>query len=211
MIQGLIGKKLRMTQMFDEDGRVVPVTVLQAGPCVVVQKRINVNNIPLKLQLGLVEEKRVKHVTKPMQGHFERAKVPPTRVLREFFAEGDGMNVGDTVKVDIFSEKEIVDIAGITKGKGFQGVVRRYGFHGGRATHGSMFHRAIGSSGSNTYPAEVLRGKKMPGRMGGKTKTVRGLQVVRVDAERNQILVRGAVPGFNGNYVVITKKTFKRR
>ncbi len=211
MIQGLIGKKMRMTQVFDEDGRVVPVTVLQAGPCVVVQKKNGVNRVPLSVQLGLVETRRVKHVTKPMQGHFARAQVPPTRVLREFLAAGEGPNVGDTVKADIFAAKDIVCVTGITKGKGFQGVVRRHGFGGGRGSHGSMHHRAIGSAGSNTYPAEVLRGKKMPGRMGGARLSQRGLQVVQVDAERNLILVRGAVPGCNGNYVTITKKSFQGR
>jgi len=210
MIQGIIGKKIGMTQLFTDDGRVIPVTMIQAGPCLVVQKK-NIARQCAKAQLGLVESRPVKHVTKPLKGHFEKAKVPPTRRLHEFMLAEDEPGVGDTVGVDIFSENEIVNVRGTTKGKGFQGVVKRYGFAGGRATHGSMFHRQIGSAGSNTYPGEVIKGKGMPGRMGGKQKTIMGLQVVKVDKERNLLLVRGAVPGFNGNYIYILKNSFKRR
>ena len=211
MIQGLIGKKVGMTQIFDDDGRVLPVTVLKAGPCLVVQKKINDASNSKKVQLGLVEDKKVKRVNKPMMGHFQKANVPPTHMLKEFFVDDDSLNVGDTVKVDIFEEKEKINVVGTTKGKGFQGVVKRWNFAGGRATHGSMFHRRPGSTGMCAYPGKVLKGKKMPGRMGGKNKTVKGLQVVKVDAERNIILVKGAVPGFNDNYVFILKDSFKRR
>ncbi|MCJ7524045.1 MAG: 50S ribosomal protein L3 [Candidatus Aminicenantes bacterium] len=210
MIQGIIGKKIGMTQIFTDDGRVIPVTMIQAGPCLVVQKK-NIAKQRAKAQLGFVEPKPVKHVTKPQKGHFEKAKVPPTRRLHEFLMAEDEPGVGDTISVDIFSENEIVNVRGTTKGKGFQGVVRRYGYAGGRATHGSMFHRQMGSSGSTTYPGEVIKGKGMPGRMGGKQKTVMGLQVVKVDKERNLLLVRGAVPGFNGNYIYVLKNSFKRR
>lgn len=211
MIQGLIGKKVGMTQIFDDNGRVLPVTVLKAGPCLVVQKKTNETNNSKKVQLGLVEDKKVKRVNKPMMGHFQKANVPPTQILKEFFIDDDSLNVGDTVKVDIFEEKEKINVVGTTKGKGFQGVVRRWNFGGGRATHGSMFHRRPGSTGMCAYPGKVIKGKKMPGRMGGKNKTVKGLQVVKVDAERNIILVKGAVPGFNDNYVFILKDSFKRR
>ncbi len=210
MIQGIIGKKIGMTQIFTDDGRVIPVTVIQAGPCLVVQKK-NIAKQQAKAQLGFVEPKPVKHVSKPLKGHFEKAKVPPTRRLREFFLTDQEPNVGDTIGVDIFNESEIVNICGTTKGKGFQGVVKRWGFAGGRDTHGSMFHRQIGSAGSNTYPGEVIKGKGMPGRMGGKQKTIKGLEVVKIDKERNLLLVRGAIPGFNGNYIYVLKNSFKRR
>lgn len=209
MIQGIIGKKVGMTQIFTDEGLVVPVTVIKAGPCLVVQKKIKENNPLLKVQLGLVDDKKVKKVTKPMRGHFEKAKVPPTKVLKEFFIDEDNVNVGDSIKVDIFEEKEQVSVSGITKGKGFQGVVRRWNFKGGRATHGSMFHRRPGSTGMCAYPGKVIKGKKMPGRMGGKRKTIKGINIVKVDVERNLLVVKGAVPGFNGNYVYITKDSFK--
>jgi large subunit ribosomal protein L3 len=210
MIQGIIGKKIGMTQIFTDDGRVIPVTMIQAGPCLVVQKK-SIGGKPARAQLGLVEPRQVKHVNKPMKGHFAKANVPPTRRLREFDLAETEPNVGDTVAVDIFSESEIVNICGTTKGKGFQGVVKRYGFAGGRDTHGSMFHRQIGSAGSNTYPGEVIKGKGMPGRMGGRQKTVKGLEVVKIDKERNLLMVRGAVPGCNGNYLYVLKNSWKRR
>lgn len=211
MIQGIIGKKIGMTQVFTDDGQVVPVTVIKAGPCLVVQKKINENNPWKKVQLGLVEEKKVKPVNKPKQGHFDKAGVPAARVLKEFFIDEDNVNVGDSVKVDIFEEKEKVSVAGTTKGKGFQGVVRRWNFRGGRATHGSMFHRRPGSIGMCAFPGKVLKGKKLPGRMGGKRKMVKGLNVVKVDTENNLLWVKGAVPGFNGNYLFVLKDSFKRR
>ncbi|MCI0471888.1 MAG: 50S ribosomal protein L3 [Candidatus Aminicenantes bacterium] len=211
MIQGMIGKKMGMTQIFNDDGGVVPVTVIKAGPCLVVQKKIKENNGYMKVQLGFVEDKKVKNVIKPKTGHFGKAKVPPTKVIKEFFIDEDTIQVGDAVKVDIFAEKEKINVAGITKGKGFQGVVKRWHFGGGKATHGSMFHRAPGSIGMCAYPGKVIKGKKLPGRMGGKRKVVKGLNIVKIDAEKNIILVKGAVPGFNGNYVYIFKDSFKRR
>lgn len=211
MIQGIIGKKIGMTQIFTDDGLVIPVTMIQAGPCLVVQKKTVGTGKPGRAQLGFVEPRAVKHVTKAQQGHFAKAKVPPTRRLREFRLADAEPNVGDTISVDIFSENEIVNVRGTTKGKGFQGVVKRWGFGGGRSSHGSMFHRAIGSAGSNTYPGEVIKGKGMPGRMGGKQKTIKGLKVVKIDKERNVLMVRGAVPGCNGNYLYILKDSFARR
>lgn len=210
MIQGIIGKKIGMTQIFTDDGRVIPVTMIQAGPCLVVQKKTAAGK-PGRAQLGFVEPKTVKHVNKAQQGHFAKANVPPTRRLREFSLAEAEPNVGDTIGVDIFSESEIVNVRGTTKGKGFQGVVKRHGFAGGRSSHGSMFHRAIGSAGSNTYPGEVIKGKKMPGRMGGRQKTIKGLEVVKIDKERNVLMVRGAVPGCNGNYLYVLKDSFARR
>jgi len=209
MIQGLIGKKLGMTQLFTEDGRVVSVTVLKAGPCLVVQKKVKENNDKIKLQLGLVEEKKVKKVKKPLSGHFGKAGTPPTRMLKEFQAsDAEEFQLGEAIFVDIFTESELVNIIGTTKGKGFQGVVKRWGFAGGRASHGSMFHRRPGSIGNCAFPAKVFKGRKMPGQMGGQRKTVKNLEVVRVDREKNLLLVKGAVPGFNGNYVLIVKNSF---
>lgn len=211
MIQGMIGKKVEMTQIFTDDGRVIPVTTILAGPCVVVMKGNKPDKTHFRIQLGLVDAKPIKHVSKPMKGHFDKAKVPPSRILKEFMMDGDEAKVGDMVKVDIFKESEIVNVVGTTKGKGFQGVVRRHNYAGGRATHGSMFHRAPGSIGSNTYPGRVFKGKGMPGRMGGKRRTIKGLEVVKVDVEKNLMMVKGAVPGFKGNYVLILKNSFKRR
>lgn len=210
MIQGIIGKKIGMTQLFTDDGRVIPVTMIQAGPCLVIQRKSVAGQAP-RAQLGFVEPRQVKNVNKPMKGHFAKANVPPTRRLREFTVDEAGPELGASVGVDIFSESEIVRVCGTTKGKGFQGVVKRHGFAGGRSSHGSMFHRAIGSAGSNTYPGEVIKGKGMPGRMGGRRKTVRGLEVVKVDKERNVLMVRGAVPGHNGNYLYVLKESWKRR
>jgi len=211
MIQGMIGKKVGMTQFFTEDGRVIPVTVIKAGPCLVVQKKIKENNDLMKVQLGFVDDKKVKNINSPMKGHFDKGGVPPTKLLKEFFIDNDKLNIGDSIKVDIFEEQEKVNIAGVTKGKGFQGVVKRWNFSGGRATHGSMFHRRPGSIGMCAYPGKVIKGKKLPGRMGGKNKVTKGLNVVKVDAENNLLWVKGAVPGFNGNYVYVYKDSFNRR
>ncbi len=211
MIEGLIGKKVGMTQIFTDEGTVIPVTVVKAGPCLIVQKKEEDGKGLKKVQLGFVEDKKVKKVNKPMMGHFDKAKVPPTKLLREFFIDSGEHNIGDSVKADIFKENEKVNIVGITKGKGFQGVVRRWNFGGGKKTHGSMHHRRPGSIGMCAFPGEVIKGQKMPGRMGGKRKTVKGLQVVRIDIENDLILVKGSVPGFNGNYVYILKDSFKRR
>ena len=211
MIQGLIGKKVGMTQVFTDDGQVIPVTVIKAGPCLVAQRKIKEHNDYIKVQLGLVEDRKVKRVTKPLRGHFDKAGVPPTKVLKEFFMDEDSLKIGDSVKVDIFEENEQVSVTGTTKGKGFQGVVKRWNFSGGKGTHGSMHHRRPGSTGMCAYPGKIIKGKKLPGRMGGKQKTVKGLHVVKVDTDNNLLLVKGSIPGFNGNYIYIFKDSFKRR
>jgi len=211
MIEGLIGKKIGMTQFFTDDGRVLPITVIKAGPCVVIQKKVLRGKGFKKVQLGFVEEQKVKNVNKPLKGHFDKAKVPPTKILKEFLYDEDDVNLGDSVRVDIFNEKEKVRVVGITKGKGFQGVVKRWNFSLGPNTHGSMHHRRPGSTGMCAYPGEVIKGKKMPGRMGGKRRTIKGLSIERIDLDNNLILVKGAVPGFNGNYVFILKDSFGRR
>ncbi len=207
MVNGIIGKKLGMTQIFAEDGTVIPVTVIKAGPCVVVQRKTVAKDGYEAVQLGLVEERAPRHVNKPMKGHFQKAGVPPTRILREFRIRGDeeGANVGDKVLVSQFVEDELVDVIGTSKGRGFAGFVKRHGFAGGRATHGSMFHRAPGSIGASAFPSRVLKGTRMAGHMGVERKTIKNLRVVRVDAEENLLLVRGAVPGPTGAYILIRK------
>jgi large subunit ribosomal protein L3 len=208
MIQGMIGKKIGMTQIFDKEGNVVPVTIIKAGPCVVVQKK-EINN-KSRVQIGLVEEKKVKNVNKPMLGHFKKANIPPVKKLKDFDVEDDNIKVGDIFKVDIFKEKEKINIIGKSKGKGFQGVVKRYNFSGGRATHGSKHSRKPGSIGMCAYPAKVAKGKKMPGRTGGKTIKTMGLVVASIDLENNFLLVKGAVPGSKNSYVYILKKPSDR-
>jgi large subunit ribosomal protein L3 len=207
MVNGIIGKKLGMTQLFDDDGTVTPVTVIKAGPCIVVQKKtVNTDGYDA-VQLGLVEEKAPRKVNKPTEGHFKRAGVPPTRVLREVRVQAseDGTNVGDKVLVDIFNQNDLVEIIGRSKGRGFAGFIKRHGFGGGRATHGSMFHRAPGGIGASAYPSRVFKGTKMAGHMGNERKTIKNLRVVAVDADNNLLMIHGAVPGPNGAYVLIKK------
>jgi large subunit ribosomal protein L3 len=206
-VQGIIGKKLGMTQVFGEDGQAFPVTVVKAGPCVVVRRKSKEKDGYSAVQLGLVEDRKVKRITKPMKGHFEKVDLPPCRQLRELRVdEASEAKVGDKVSVDLFAPGDRVVVTGRSKGKGFQGVMRRHNFSGGRATHGSMFHRAPGSIGQSAYPSRVLKGMRAAGHMGSERVTVRNLEVVRVDAENGLLLVRGAVPGAGGGYVVIRKK-----
>ena len=205
-VQGIIGRKVGMTQLYGEDGRAIPVTVIEAGPCVVVQRKSKDRDGYSAVQLGLVEGRKVKRVTKPMKGHFDKGGLPPCRVLREFqVEEGAEVKVGDKVSVALFEPGDTVDVTGISKGKGFQGVVKRHHFRGGAATHGSMFHRAPGSIGASAFPSRVLKGMRAAGHMGSDRVTTRNLQVVRVDPGNNLLLVRGAVPGAGGGYLVIRK------
>lgn len=202
--EGLIGRKMGMTQVFGEDGKHVPVTVIQAGPCPVVEVREKARHGYNALQLGF--EPKTKNVTKPQAGHFKKAGVPTLRVLKELRLEKvEGYKVGQTLTVEMFSPDELVDVSGVSKGKGFQGGVRRYGWSGGDATHGSMFHRAPGSIGASSDPSRVWPGHHLPGRMGGDRRTVLNLRVVRVFPERNLLVVRGAVPGPIGSLVVVRK------
>lgn len=212
MVTGLIGKKVGMTQLFAADGTVLPATVLKAGPCVVAQVKTVDNDGYEAVQLGLVEPKPTKE-NKPSQGHFKKAGVPPTRVRREVTlkAGGDPVKAGDQVNVSIFADGERVDVIGTSRGKGFQGVVKRHHFRGGRATHGSMFHRAPGSIGASSYPSRVVRGMRMAGHMGDAQVTTRNLKVIRVDAENNLLLVEGAVPGGPNSIVVIRKAVAAKR
>jgi large subunit ribosomal protein L3 len=206
MVTGLIGKKVGMTQLFTADGTVLPATVLKAGPCVVAQVKTVETDGYEAVQLGLVEAKPTKE-NKPSQGHFKKAGVPPTRVRREVRvkAGGDPLKAGDQVNVSMFADGERVDIVGTSRGKGFQGVVTRHHFKGGRATHGSMFHRAPGSIGASSYPSRVVKGMRMGGHMGDARVTTRNLKVIRVDAENNLLLVEGSVPGGPNSVVVIRK------
>ncbi|HVF92335.1 MAG TPA: 50S ribosomal protein L3 [Blastocatellia bacterium] len=207
MVNGIIGKKVGMTQLFAPDGSVTPVTVIKAGPCIVVQKKtVNIDGYNA-VQLGFVEEKPPRRVNKPTEGHFKRAGVPPTRVLREIRidASEEATNVGDKILVDMFNPNDLVDVIGKSKGRGFAGFIKRHGFGGGRATHGSMFHRAPGSIGQSAYPSRVIKGTKMAGHMGDERKSLKNLRVVAVDTENNLLMVRGAVPGPNGAYVLIKK------
>lgn len=206
MINGLIGKKVGMTQIIEEDGTVVPVTVIQAGPCVVLQKKSVEKDGYESVQLGLVEFLKPKRVSKPMAGHFKKAGAAPARVLREMQFDGDDSpKPGDQVLCDIFSEQERVHIIGTSKGHGFAGFVKRHHFRGGRASHGSMFHRAPGSIGSSAYPSRVIKGMRMAGHMGNQRVTVRNMRVERVDKENNLLYLRGAVPGPAGGYLVVEK------
>ena len=206
MIEGMIGRKIGMTQLFDDDGKVTPVTVLEMGPCVVVQRKSMDKDGYDAVQVGLVDAKAAKRANKPMRGHHEKASVPPTRLLREFaLQEGDDPKPGDAVLVEMFEDVARVDIIGTSKGKGFQGVMKRYGFRGGRATHGSMFHRAPGSIGQSASPSKVFKGMKMPGQMGNKRITVKNVKIVRIDNEKNLMLVKGAVPGAPGSSLMVRK------
>ena len=205
--EGLIGRKVGMTQVFGDDGNHLPVTVIEAGPCMVVGLRTKENHGYDALQLGFGAKR--KHVTKPEAGFFKKVNVPPMRALREVRLEKTeklaGYEIGQPLTVEMFAPGELVDVVGITKGKGFQGGVKRHGWYGGDATHGSMFHRAPGSIGASSDPSRVWPGHKLPGRMGGERRTVLNLSVVRVLPEQNLVLVRGAVPGANGSLVMIRK------
>ena len=218
MINGIIGRKVGMTQLFADDGTVTPVTVIKAGPCIVVQKKSAAGPDGYDaVQLGLVDEKpvKLKNVTKPMRGHFEKTGggIPPTRILKEFRLDGDTgeMNVGDKILVDVFADGEMVDVMGQSKGRGFAGTVKRHHFNRGPESHGSMNVRAPGSIGASAYPSRVIKGNRSSGHMGDARITVKGLTVARVDAENNLLMIRGAVPGANGSVVVIKKAVKKAK
>lgn len=203
-MRGIIGRKVGMTQIFEADGKVVPVTVLQMGPCLVVQRRTSDTDGYDAVQVGLVEPVPQRRQTRAMKGHFDKAGVPAMRHLEEFrVPTSSELKAGDSIGIDTFAEQEYVDVIGTSKGKGFQGVIKRHGFAGGRASHGSMFHRAPGSIGQSSYPSRVFPGLRMAGRMGGERVTSKNLQIVKIDAERNLVYVRGAVPGSSGSLVTL--------
>lgn len=207
MSPGILGMKIGMTQMFRPDGQVVPVTLLKAGPCMVVQRKTPTTDGYDAVQLGLVENIKEQRLTKPAAGHLKKAGVGGSKFLREFpLATGDGdFKAGDQVLVDQFKPKDKVDVIGISKGRGFAGLVKRHHFGGGAGSHGSMFHRAPGSIGASSFPSRVLPGMRMAGHMGHARVTVRNLEVIEVDTEDNVLVVKGAVPGPNGGYVVVRR------
>ncbi len=204
MTLGLIARKRGMTQVFGDDGNVISVTVLEAGPCTVVQVKTQASDGYEALQLGF--EPKKKNVTKPMAGHFKKANLPASRVLRELrLKTAEGYQVGQTLTADVFKPGELVDVSGVTKGQGFQGGVKRHGWSGGDATHGSMFHRAPGSIGASSDPSRVFPGHRLPGRMGAERRTTSHLEVVRVLPDQNLLLVKGAVPGATGGLLLVRK------
>ena len=205
MVKGLIGQKIGMTRVFDDAGNHVPVTVLKAGPCVVLQVKKEETDGYRAVQLGLVDESvKENNQTKALLGHLAAAGTLQIRVIREFEVDEDEeVSPGDQITVEHFAEVAKVDIVGTSKGRGFQGVVRRHGFGGGKATHGSMHHRAPGSIGMAAYPARVMKGQRMPGQMGNKRVTEMGLRVLEVNADENLLLVAGSVPGSRQGYVFI--------
>ena len=211
MISGIIGRKMGMTQLFAEDGTVTPVTVIKAGPCVVVQTKSAAGRDGYNaVQLGLVEDKpvRLKNVTKPLRGHFEKTGggLPPTRVLKEIRLTGEPeAAIGDQIKVDVFADGDAVEVVGKSKGRGFAGTIKRHKFARGPESHGSMNVRAPGSIGQSAYPSRVIKGTKSSGHMGDARVTIKGLTVAKVDAENNILMIRGAVPGPNGGLVVVKK------
>jgi large subunit ribosomal protein L3 len=202
-VTGILGRKLGITQIFVEDGTAVPVTVIEARPGRVVQVKTSENDGYEAVKIGFFEDPKEKHYTKPLLGVFKRAGVTPCRVLKEFPMEGLG--VGDAVTVERFEKGDTVSVTGASKGKGFQGAMKRHNFSGGPASHGSMFKRAVGSIGASSFPSRVWKGQRMPGHMGASQVTVRNLQVVDVRAEQNLILIRGAVPGAKNSVVEIRK------
>lgn len=205
---GLIGKKVGMTQVFNEYGELIPVTVIQVEPNYVVEQRTSDKNGYDAVVLGAVDVK-ASRVSKPRAGQFTKSGVKPKRYMVELRDFGHECAVGDSLGVELFADAGFVDVIGDTKGKGFQGVMKRHGFGGGRKTHGSKFHRANGSTGQAAWPSRVLKGTKMPGRMGGERRTIQNLRVVRVDAEKQMLLVNGSVPGTSDGFIIV--RTSKKK
>jgi large subunit ribosomal protein L3 len=208
MARGILGKKVGMTQVFSPEGHAIPVTVVEAGPCVVVQKKTVASDGYDAVQLGFAEQKE-RLTNKPMKGHFGKAGVKLYKNLQEIRLDsGENYDLGQEIKADIFNEGEYVDVIGVSKGKGFAGVIKRWNFTRAAMTHGSMYHRRPGSLNA-TDPARVFKGRRLPGRMGGERTTIQGLKVVKVDAERNLLLIMGAIPGAKGGLLIV-KQTVKR-
>jgi len=210
-VHGILGRKIGMTQLFGDDGAVVPVTVVQAGPCLVVQKKTSDRDGYEAVQIGLVDSRPDRRANRAAKGRFEKAGVAPMRTVAEVrLDKGDELKPGDKVLCDAFKAEDHVDVIGVSKGKGFAGVVRRNHFRGGGATHGSMFHRAPGSIGPSAFPSRVFPGTRSSGRLGGRKATSKNLVVVRVDAEKNLLYIRGAVPGARNAIVKIVRTTFTK-
>lgn len=206
MVEGLIGRKIGMTQVFGEDGTVFPVTVIQAGPCTVIQKKAPKKDGACAVQIGFVDGRGVRKPRKPELGHFKKSGVPVLRYLREVSCSSpDDVKEGDQILVDIFAVGEKIRVTGTSKGKGFAGVMKRHNFRGGGGSHGSMFHRRPGSIGASSYPSRVIKGMRMPGQLGNARVTVQNLVVLQADTENNLLVVKGAVPGAKGAYLMIRK------
>lgn len=212
MSPGILGKKIGMTQIFRADGQVVPVTLVKAGPCVVTQRKTPATDGYDAIQVGLMEYVKASRINKPATGHLKKASAEGVKFLQEFrLGQGsDDFKAGDKITAEDFKPMERVDVVGVSKGRGFQGVVKRHNFRGGPGGHGSMFHRAPGSIGASSFPSRVFPGMKMGGHMGTDQVTVRNLEIVEVDAEENVIMVKGAVPGANGDYVMIRRAKARR-
>ena len=205
MLSGLIGRKIGMTQIFWEKGEVIPVTLIEAGPCVVLQKKTSDKEGYDAIQLGY-EDIKEKKLTKSLKAKFSKIKTEPKRYIREFrVSNPDDYEVGQELKVDIFEEGSFIDVCGTSKGKGFAGVIKRWGFAGGPKSHGSRFHRAPGSIGASASPSRVFKGQKLPGQMGNKRVTTQSLKIVRMDKEKNLLVIKGAVPGASRGIVIIEK------
>lgn len=205
MINTILGRKVGMTQIFDELGKVIPVTVVAAGPCTVVQVKTLEKDGYSAAQVGF-EEQKPKRLTKPVLGQFAKRELKPMRILKEVpLDQGDGLEAGQTFGVEIMEKVQWVDVSGVSKGKGFQGVIKRHNFSGGGGSHGSMFHRAPGSIGQSSQPSRVFKGQKLPGQMGNARKTVIKLKLVKIDKENNLLLIKGAIPGANHDLVMIRK------
>jgi large subunit ribosomal protein L3 len=205
-MMGMIGKKVGMTQIFTEDGEAVPVTVLEVGPCTVTELRTETRDGYKAVQLGFGTQKESR-MARPFLGQFKKRNLTPSRFVREFRVDDlEGLEVGQSLKVDMFEKGKYVDVVGVTKGRGFAGVVKRYGFTGGKATHGTTTHKQPGSIGSSAYPSRVIKGKRLPGRMGTARYSAKNLEVVAIDAEQNVLMVRGAVPGPTRGLVLIHKR-----
>ncbi|MDE0166103.1 MAG: 50S ribosomal protein L3 [Bryobacterales bacterium] len=208
MAPGILGKKIGMTQVFRDNGRIVPVTALQAGPCVVVSRKTSEKDGYEALQVGLVEFINENRVNLPMRGHFAKSNVAPCRFLRELLLEGseeEEWKTGDRILAGDFSVAERVDVIGTSKGRGFAGTIKRHNFRRGPESHGSMSHRAPGSIGQSSYPSRVIKGLRMPGQMGKQRVTVKNLEIIEVQADENVLLVKGAVPGPNGGYIIVRR------
>lgn len=205
-MMGLIGRKVGMTQVFNDQGKAVPVTVIEVGPCTVTELRTDERDGYKAVQLGYGAQKESR-MARPFLGQFKKRNLTPSRVLREFRVDDlDGLEVGQSLKVDMFEQGTHVDVVGVTKGRGFAGVVKRHGFTGGKATHGTTTHKQPGSIGASAFPSRVIKGKRLPGRMGTARYSAKNLEVVRVDAEQNVLLVKGAVPGPTRGLVLIHKR-----
>lgn len=208
MIEGLIGKKIGMTQLFSPNGEVVPVTVIKAGPCIVLQIKTKEKDGYEAVQLGLIEDNvKEKRLSKPLLGHLKKTSAPPVRIIQEFklLSSENPPVLGEKVTVNLLSDEKRVRITGISKGRGFAGVVKRWGFRGGKATRGSMFHRAPGSIGASAFPSRVLKGTRLPGRMGGRRVTVKNLEIANIEGDKDLLIVKGATPGPKGSYLLIRR------